>query len=409
MATFPSGADNNNFCVAETGRIEKKFQMQARARGIWTNQIRQKPFPLGMGDTLNKVVWERSNPTTAFQWNVLSLNNGTGSNANPTAQTINPAWSTYQYQLNYGALNSNPVSIHDLALSLEGLQNLSKTFKNLQENVLDIIEDRKQDEYDRVCGHKLICRATGALPESGFNQAWPTTAPDSQINLEFLEEGWDRIMRDGGAQGEWGSLEHVSGQPCPLIFISPEGQRAIFRQNVEHRKDLRYSSQKDRLLNPLQGSGGVNNAAIQSGQAFGHFRYGMNLRAPRYNFTGGAWVRVPYYETSAATTGTKADPGVGYRNASYEVAYLFHPAVMTLCTYNPDPSYDNGVKFDSATFVGKFKWVNNKDNGNNIDGNQGFFRALLASATDPDLTNLGFAWMYKRCRSDRNAIGCTNS
>ena len=406
---FPSDGTNNNFCVAETGRIEKKFWMQARARGIWTSQIKQKPFPLAMGETLTKVVWERSNPDTAFQWNTLSLNNGGASNANPTAQTINPAWSTYQFHLSYGALNSNPISIHDLALSLEGLQNLSKTFKNLQENVLDIIEDRKQDEYDRVCGHKLICRGTGGLPESGFNQAWPSTPPDSQINLEFLEEGWDRLIRDGGAQGDWGSLDYVQGQPCPMIFISPEGQRAIFRQNTEHRDDLRYSSQADRLLNPLSSKiPSIRNPSIQSG-AFGHFKYALNMRAPRYNFTAGQWVRVPYYSTSAATTGTKADPGVAYRNAAYEVCYLFHPAAMELCTYNPDPSYDNGVKFDSATFVGKFKWVNNKDNGNNIDGNQGFFRALLASATDPNLTNLAYAWMYKRCVHDYNAIGCINS
>lgn len=412
--SLPPGSDINDFFITESGRIESRFWRQARARGIWTNQIRQTKFPLGMGEILTKANYERSNPIgDGFQWTPLLLDNGTavpGNNANPPTVEVDPAWSTFQFQLSYGAINSNEITVNDIALSLEGGKQVSLVLRNLQDYVLDVWENRKQDEYDRICGHKRLCIGKGPTVESGFNQAWPATPPDSQINIEFLEEDWDDLMRDGGAAGDWGSLEMVLGQPCPCVFISPEGQRAIFRQNIEHRKDLRYSSKSDWLLNPVaEKVPMIRNPSIQTGNAFGHFRYGINLRAPRYNFVNGSYVRVPYYSPFSATVGTAVQPSIAYKQAQFEVCYIFHPAVMELCTYDPDPSYDNGIKFDSTTFTGRFKWVNNKDMGTNIDGNWGIFRALLASASRPGLPNLGYARMYKRCANDRNALGCVNS
>lgn len=421
MSAWPPGSDVNDWLVTESGRIEKDFMMQSRARGIWTNQIKQREFPLGMGEILTKVNFERSNPTVPFAWSALNLNptpptSGGGSNANPTTYYINPAWSTYQYQLYYGALQSSSMTIYDISMSLDGPAQLGMQVENLKENVLDIIEDRKQDEYMRICGNKIICQDVTSPATSGFNQDWPATVPDSQINLNYLEYGWDIMMRDGGAAGKWGTLQHVMGQPCPVVFCSPEAQRAIFRQDPDFRKDIRYSSQADRLLNPLstgaENDGNfprVRNPSIQDGSSYGHFRFGINLRAPRYNFTGGQFVRVPYYSTSAATLGIKVDPSIAYRNAAYEVAFIFHPATMELCTYDPPVSYDNGVKFNSGTFQGKFMWVNNKDNDKNVDGNQGYFRALLASASRPGLPNLGFAFMYKLCPNNFNGIGCSHS
>lgn len=407
---LPSDGNVNSFLVAETGRIEKRFWRQCRASGIWTNQIRQTAFPLGMGLVLNKANYERSIPNTPFQWNTLALDNGTGNNANPVAQEIDPAWNTFQFQLQSGALNSNTLSIHDLALSLNTAEQVSKTFSNLQDNVRDIWEDRKQDEYDRICGHKITCVGSSTPPESGFNQAWSSTAPNAQINIEYLQYAWYRLMRDSGAEGDWGKLNYVMGQPCPMVFISPEGQTAIFQQNDAHRQDIRYSSQADRLSNPLATKyPRIHNPNMQDGSAFGHFQYGMNLRAPRYNMVNGAMSRVPFYDTTAAAIGNAANPGVAYRNASIEIAYVFHPAVMELCTYNPDPGYDNGVKFDAATFSGKFKWMNQRDNNLNIDGNLGYFRALLASASRPGLPNLGYAFAYQRCLNNWNTTSCLGS
>ncbi len=392
MAT-PSFENVNDFLVTETGRIQSNMDRQSRARGYkWNSLVQRTPFPLGMGQTLSKVNYERTVPGDAFAWNQLTVNDGTGNNANVPSVQIDPASTNFSFSLYYGAINSNPMTIHDANLSLNFADQLNSTVYNLEGNVLDIWEDRKQDEYDRLCGHKVICSGNGnAPPESGTDQAWPNTNPTSQLTVEFLDECYDRLMRDGGSDG----LDTVQGDPCPLVILEPEAKRDIFRNNTELSKNIRYSSDSDILLNPLGAT-----------MAYSNFKFVYNYRAPHWDFSGGTWTRRNFYSTSAATIGTKADPSLQYRNAQYATAYIFHPKVLELLVYDPDESYDNGVAFDASTWMGKFKWVNQKDNSVNIDGHTGYFRALLASASRPGLPNLGFALRYRRCQFDYNATAC---
>jgi hypothetical protein len=77
--------------------------------------------------------------------------------------------------------------------------------------------------------------------------------------------------------------------------------------------------------------------------------------------------------------------------------------------YDPDPSYDNGVSFDASNWMGKFKWVNEYDKDSNPDRHTGWFRALLACASEPGLTNLGYAIRHQRCRNNLNLVACTTT
>lgn len=397
----PDFTNVNDFLVTESGRIQSEMDKQTRARGYkWSGLVERNSFPLGMGQTLSKINYERTVPQQGgFAWNQVTVNPlpsvpSTSNNANVPTYQVNPASTPYSFSLYYGGLNSNPLTIHDANLSTNFPDQLNSIVYNLEGNVMDIWEDRKQDEYDRMCGHKIICQ-DGTPPESGTDQAWPSSAPTSQLTVEFLEWAYDRLMRDGGAEG----LDTVQGEPCPIVVIEPEGQRMLFRNNADHRKDIRYSSESDILLNPL----GIK-------AAYSNFKYALNSRAPHHDYSAiTGWSRRNYYSESNATIGVKADPSLAYRNAQYATAYIFHPRVLELLMYDPDTGYNNGAEFDAVSWMGKFKWVNNKDNSLNIDGHTGYFRALLASATRPGLPNLGYAFRYKRCPHDFNIVGCTNS
>src|SRR5690606_5355865 len=143
-----------------------------------------------------------------------------GSNALIPADQIDPASTNYTYSLYYRALNSNPLTVHDANLSLNFAEQLSAIVKNFEDNILDLWEDRKQDEYDRVCGHKIIAEIDGQ-PESGFDQPWINSVPTSRLTIEHLEAIYDRMMRDGAAEG----LDTVQGIPTPIVIMEPEAWR----------------------------------------------------------------------------------------------------------------------------------------------------------------------------------------
>jgi hypothetical protein len=392
---FPADNNLDADLVFESGRIQTTMSQQARARNKnWGLLTKKGSFPLGMNSTISHVRYERSIPASDFSWSTITINNGGANNANPTGVRVSPASTQETFSLAQGALDSDAFSIHDANLTLNFPRQLNAIITNLEGNVLDIWEDRYQDEYIRLAGHKII--ADDSVPETGSDAAWSLVEPTSQITLEYLEYCYDRLMRDGGQVG----LPTMYDEPTPYVFASPEVYRGLKRLSTQFRDDWRFgymgSDNKSPLLNPLQTTG-----------SYGHFQFKLNWRAPRYDFVDGDWVRRPYYATSQATIGTKADPSALYRNAEYEDTVIFHPNVYDMLMYDPDPSYQNGAQFDANNWYGRFKWVNNKDNDVNVDGNTGYFRALLASAAQPNLTNLGYVIRAKRCPADFGSIGCT--
>jgi hypothetical protein len=395
----PSLTAVDRFNVTESGRIQSKMLRQSRARGYnWASVIPKGEFPLHMGQSLSKIVYERTTPDSDSGWSQVTLNPTSASasnNATVTTDQISQARTTLTYNLYYRGFNSQPISVHDLALGLNSAANIDSAVYNLEGNVMDVWEDRYQDEYDRLCGHKIIAENTsGDVPtETGSDQAWANEAPTGQLSFETLEYCYDSLMRDGGADG----LDTVQGRPTPLVITSPETLRALLRQNEEIRKDIRHSTDSDLLLNPL----GIT-------RAYSDFKFVHNYRAPRHDYSAG-WTRRSFYSTSAATVGTKADPASLYKGARYETTYILHPKVMSMLMYDPDPSYDNGVSFDASNWMGKFKWVNEYDKDSNPDRHTGWFRALLACASEPGLTNLGYAIRHQRCRNNLNLVACTTT
>ena len=84
-----------------------------------------------------------------------------------------------------------------------------------------------------------------------------------------------------------------------------------------------------------------------------------------------------------------------YDTAGYEAAYVIHPDVME--SQIPAPlSGAGGVTFNATNYKGDFKWLNIPDVLLNPDGNIGFFRGVLASASKPIKTDFGFVILFKR-------------
>ena len=79
----------------------------------------------------------------------------------------------------------------------------------------------------------------------------------------------------------------------------------------------------------------------------------------------------------------------------YEVAYVLHPKVYE--SQIPAPfGGTNGLSFNPVDYSGEFKWTNILSETVNPDGTVGFFRGILAAASKPIKTELGYAIIYKR-------------
>lgn len=386
---------------AESGRIEANMSAQAWAHDKWWSVLgRSGEFPRGMNATINNVVWDRSIPNTTFDWTPVAINNGGPNNANPQAVTVFPASTTKSFTLEQGAVNSDAFSIHDAYLSLNFPEQLGYIVSNLENNVLDLWEDRWQDEYTRLAGHKIV--ATSGLPETGSDVAWPLTPATSQATFPMLESIYYRLIFDGGDVG----LPKVMNMPAPYCFCGMQNFVSFKRNNTVFRESFQYAFMGSNASSPL--INGLSDAASTKG-TYSQFDFRLLKRPARWDFVGGDWVRRPFYETSAATIGTKAVVSQAYLDASHEDIYVFHPNVMDMLKYDPEGAYSNGVQFDSTNFYGKFKLINIPDLQLNIDGNTVFYRALLAAASKARLTNLGYVLRALRCDSDFGMVGCSNS
>jgi hypothetical protein len=114
--------------------------------------------------------------------------------------------------------------------------------------------------------------------------------------------------------------------------------------------------------------------------------------APRFTIDGnGVPTKVSPYTSTAGVISMNSD----YDSAGYEAAYVIHPDVME--SQIPQPlSGAAGVSFDPISYKGDFKWLNIPDVLLNPDGNIGFFRGVLASASKPIKTDFGFVILFKR-------------
>jgi hypothetical protein len=130
-------------------------------------------------------------------------------------------------------------------------------------------------------------------------------------------------------------------------------------------------------------------------KSFRGFYHLIDDLAPRFNAINANEdtdvVRILPYDSASGLVSV-AD---AYVSASYEIAYVLHTDVMEAVI--PSPFGGGGaVKFDPVSYKGEFKWTNIADAETNPDGTIGFFRGILASASKPLKTDLGYAIVFKR-------------
>ena len=379
-------ADVNNQLQQEAGRIGEMISAKLIATDPWNRLVKQDTFPAGMGESIQTLIQERTTVPNASStaWEDVGTNDGTGNTCNPTPQVVEFARTLKSYNLQQSAIRSPGFCVNDLRTAWKAEEQLAGEVKVLKENSQWFWSNRYRDEFSRLAGNKVVTDVndTLAMSTSGSNEAFPAAAPTYALDQGILDQFYLDLSRDA-AEGHYAM---VDGEPQYGLICSPETSNYLKKQNADIRQDLRFSSQVDELIKPF-------------GAAFSYSGYVhlVDRQAPRYNFVGGEFVRVPFFTTAPANTGLKAVVNPAYRSASFEVSFIYNPHVYTSRVAQVITSPGSGLKFDPVNYRGEFMWINNKDNANNILGVNGYFYALFMQGSQPKRTEWGYAIMHLRC------------
>ena len=379
-------ADVNNQLQQEAGRIGEMISSKLIATDPWNRLVKQDTFPAGMGESIQTLIQERTTVPNASStaWEDVGTNDGTGNTCNPTPQVVEFARTLKSYNLQQSAIRSPGFCVNDLRTAWKAEEQLAGEVKVLKENSQWFWSNRYRDEFSRLAGNKVVTDVndTLAMSTSGSNQAFPAAAPAYALDQGILDQFYLDLSRDAAE----GNYAIVDGEPQYALICSPETSSYLKKQNADIRQDLRFSSQVDELIKPF--------GAAFSYSGFVHL---VDRQAPRYTFTGGQFVRVPFFTTAPAGTGLKAVVNPAYRTAPYEVSFIYNPHVYTSRVAQVITSPGSGLKFDPVNYRGEFMWINNKDNANNILGVNGYFYALFMQGSQPKRTEWGYAIMHLRC------------
>lgn len=424
MSTFDLGSAGtaaiNTILAEEANRINPDVYSRTVHTSAWMDLMKQTAFPDGMGYQLSTLVYDRAIPTTdsagdtaGVSWTDLGTLNASANSFNTsdlgqplkdaaddvqggrgTGATDNRSYVQFSKQLkNYGinraVIESPRISLEDLRFAAHRQEQLRAIMDNMTDSVRYTWENRYRDEYSRVADSYIGAVESGTAIQSGFEgteltgtvdlgTAGSFTVPTANISNALLDKAYFNLVRKAAGAEAYG---RENGRPVFGLVISSEGSYQL-QTEAGFRDDVRYNNSKvSDLIAPL----GVE-------KSFRGFYHLVDDLAPRFTLANTDQLTrvLPYTVSSGVTT-----PNAAYESAEYEAAFIMHPQVCESQIPNPF-SGAKGISFNPVNYRGDFKWTNIPNEITNPDGTIGFFRGVLASATKPIKTDLGFAIIYKR-------------
>lgn len=426
----------NTILAEEANRIGQDVYKRTLHTSPWMDLIKQSAFPDGMGYQLTTLVYDRAVPTSTstdgsnmqgVNWAALGTINGSansfntsdrnqplkdaaddvqggrGSSSTDRRSYVQFSKQLKQYSISRAVLESPRISLEDLRFAAHRQEQLRAILDLLTESSRYTWENRYRDEYERVAANLVPCLTTGTPTVTILDQTTPTTSlfegkqisevdftndfvtstviidytPSANISNKILDSLYFQLVRKGAAAESYGK---ENGRPVFALVCSSEASYAL-QTEAGFRDDVRYNNAKvSELIAPL----GVE-------KSFRGFYHLVDDLAPRFTIASGTATRIPPYVVNNGITSYNAD----YDTANFEAAYIIHPQVMESQIPNP-MSGSNGLTFNPVNYRGDFKWTNILNELTNPDGTTGFFRGILASATKPIKTDMGYVILFKR-------------
>ncbi len=442
---FTLGTDGtaaiNTILAEEANRIGNDIHKRVLHTSPWINLVKQTSFPDGLGYQLATLVYDRAIPTVSdggaagTNWAAVGTQQGSANAFNTVTEGGDSLKDTLtetagvggsnrsfltitkelkEYSLKRAIIESPRISLEDLRFATHRQDQLRAVMDTMTEATRFTWEQRYRDEFERLAGNLVLCENSGTTIQTlvddnatdnttkdnkfeGVNIVGTTTAGTNienttnatettnasealaNVSNAIMDKVYYSLVRKGGGSNAYG---RENGRPVFGLVLSSEASYQL-QTEAGFRDDVRYNNAKvSDLIAPL----GVE-------KSFRGFYHLVDDMAPRFSIidNGTAAAVSPY---SISATGVVTMNG-SYDTADYEAAYIIHPEVME--SQIPAPLSGAGaIKFDPVSYKGEWKWKNILHEHANPDGTLGFFRGVLASASKPIKTDLGYVILFKR-------------
>lgn len=380
-----------------TSQISSGFYGKGATIGPWQAGTPRGTWPDGQGDTINNILWERTVAAdNGDEWvdKTTSDNNGVDACV-PATETLRWGQTERPMRIQRRRIITEDVCFEDLRSSFMYDRYMAALSQNLKFNTDYVWDSRARDEYIRLAEHKLTEGASFNISATSTSPALP---PTSTLIWGSLEQIWDFLEAEGaGMNGVSMGKSAVNDRPIFDLYTDSTTIRNLIRQDPELREDFRFAYEGEGINSPL---------LMSRGTAFTYngFRLVNDRNIRRFDIVNGVkFIRQKYAAATAATKGVKQEVNPLWLYAKYQTSVVHIPAVYTQLALSTKGGI-NGMGFDPVSWMGDFDFLIIKDKVCNPLGNKGFFNAQFASASEPDLTHLGFTIDHLRCPPNRTLI-----
>lgn len=383
-----------NAFTYETGRIGPElFQRGAvmrpiiglvgADRGVWTNS---------MGVTVSNMTFERSFSTsTSDPWVTISPSDGASVNAClPSVTTVAFGQTQRTYTPQTMALETGYFCIRDILFDWQFAKNLNAVKRVLSMRTSWEWARKWTNDYYDLAGHNMTSiHTTSQLYDNGSSGYSVANPPTAALNYSQLETIWAAIYREGGSvQGV--NLETEG--PVAVAIVSDETRLELLRNNPALASAINYAWMGARDDNPLL-PGGIP----KKRKMFGSYVFYVDPYPRRFIISGGAYVEIPVWVSSATTKGNKQEINPDWVNAPYEETIIYHPDNFRSLAYNtmtnPAPTWE----FNPINSMGDWSVRNILERDCNPDGDQIFWRAIFGDVAEPINPAVGYTCLHLRC------------
>lgn len=398
-----------NLFIEHAGLIRNDTVKSIQDSDFYIKNVAKEPWLDGNGYQYSYPIYERSLVTKAvtdadfftdfatLDTTPTSDNNLPDTNAcNVTGHDIDSFGITLRtVSLKKAAINSPDICLDDLKFQWQVMDQIKNITRVMSENTKWVWSNTYQNEFIAAASNKIT--AGYDLGAASFSAAHP---PTSVLTFGILENIHQQMGFNGGSINPSGRVEDST--PVYTAIGSNYTFNQLKKQDANNRNDFRYaSSGGGALQDVLVGAPGLG------GGVYHGFKFAAVQFPPRYDISGGAYVRRYPYSSSNATRGKKWDVAQLYKDADYEDTAIWHADVLKILIPKPGGSMGGMNYQQSYSWAGEFVWRNIPDRDCNIDGNIGFFRALFAYGVKLERPDLGFVVRHLRCDIPQEAQACT--
>lgn len=301
-----------------TESLGPELYRRASYRGIWLNLIPRDTYKMGTGLVQSVFTIGRIEPTADIEtWTPITTStNGTFTGTcGVTYVDVDPGFTEVTYGPEAFGLQGPIICQDDLIYNFRAASFL--------EAYVEQMKKRSQRSVENRLLHVYMQKTPKSVASVNFNTTYDvTTFPTERATCELSQTMLDQVAAELNEEGapdpnSSGWITLGSDGPVYPLYIGQTASQKIWLDNSEFRKDIRFA-EPSILMKRLGATAVLKN-----------FRHVINLFPPRYNYTGGVYVRVNTWIMPAGTQGVEAEINPLWRAAAYEVAIVLNPWVMT--------------------------------------------------------------------------------